>query len=840
MPQPEVVGTDAHLSVPLMVDIEETVKGIVQRVTYHNSDTGWSVLRVSPFHSPGSVETVTVHQTRVFAGATMEFHGAWTFHPQFGRQFKAEKAIEKKPASAAALEKYLGSGLIHGVGPKTAAAIVRHFRENTLEVFEKDIDRLIEVPGIAGKKLETIRDAWREHRVVREVMMFLQGHGISTLFAVRIYKKYGEQAIRLVTEDPYRLAADFYGIGFFSADRVALSLGLAADSEKRIGAAVRHILAAGREQGHCYLLLTQIRSEIEELLDFDPAGRLLQILKKMEDEQQLKVRILPQPGEGEIPCYYSKSLYYDEEFVARSVRSMQYPLVIDEHFVGKWVENYCLQQEIRLSQEQAYAVRSIVAARFSVLTGGPGCGKTTTTLVIVRLLEALGKRVLLAAPTGRAAQRMSEVIGREAKTLHRLLEWQNGTFQKNQDHPLQTDVLIIDECSMLDISLTASLLKAVPPACQVLFIGDGDQLPAVGAGNVLRDIIFSGGVAVFRLTEIFRQARASKIIAFAHQLNNGITPPVDSPFKKPELWREKVDCLFIDSDEATKEQLDFVARVKRFPRFQPPHTESPATDENLYTFRTEEGISFAYAPELIIPKKFQHVDLQKVCLAEGQVEELRAVLAKIHPWSTLHYGFAAVEAVVRLYMQWIPKYHGNDEEIQILSPMTRGSLGTANLNRVIQDSANPAAPGKAQLLVGERIFRTGDRVIHKRNNYELNVFNGDIGRIVAIDNGDLSCQVEFLPDRRQVLYQKDDILELDLAYAITIHKSQGSEFGAVIIPVLTQHFKMLFRNLIYTGLTRARRLAVLVGSRKALAMAVQRQDTSKRQTALQALLAGTL
>ena len=820
-----------------MTVLAESLKGIVQRVTYHNADTGWSVLRVTPFNSPGAMETVTVHQTQVFAGATMEFHGAWTLHPQFGRQFRADKAIEKKPATAAALEKYLGSGLIHGVGPKTAGKIVRHFQEKTLEVFEHDIARLTEVPGIAQKKLEMIEEAWREHRMVREVMMFLQGHGISTLFAVRIYKKYGEEAIDIVSRDPYRLAADFYGIGFFSADRVALSIGFAEDSEQRITAAIRHVLAAGREQGHCYLLSTQIAAEVQALLSFDPAARLTEILTTMERENHLKVRVLRPPGEEERICYYSKTLYYDEAYVAERIRAMAHPENLDEQFIGRWIDRYCTQQGIQLSREQAAAVRSVAASRFSVLTGGPGCGKTTTTLVIVRLLEHLRRRVLLAAPTGRAAQRMSEVIGREAKTLHRLLEWQNGTFQKNEEQPLRVDFLIVDECSMLDISLSASLLKAVPHASQVLFIGDADQLPAVGAGNVLRDIIGSGTVPVLRLTEVFRQAKASKIIEFAHQINHGVTPHIDSPFKRPEVWANKIDCLFIDSDEATQEQLDFVGRVKRFYELRTEQLESLSTHENFYEFRTEEPIGSAYEQDFIVPPKFRHVDLAKIKEATGHVDELKAVLAKVHPWSTLHYGMAAVDAVVRLYLQWIPKYHGQETEIQILTPMTRGTLGTANLNRVIQEAANPPSPGKAQLQVGERLFRDGDRVIHRRNNYELNVFNGDIGRIEAIDNACLSCVVVFPPDGRRVVYRKDDILELDLAYAITIHKSQGSEFPAVIMPVLTQHFKMLFKNLVYTGLTRARRLAVLVGTRRALAMAVKRQDTSRRQTALQLLLA---
>jgi exodeoxyribonuclease V alpha subunit len=819
-----------------MTDITENIRGIVQRVTYHNPDNGWSVLRVAPFNNPNSVETVTVHQTQVFAGATMEFHGAWTVHPQFGRQFKAARAIEKKPATTAALEKYLGSGLIRGVGPKTAARIVRNFQENTLEVFEHDIGRLLEVPGIARKKLMMIEKAWQEHKVVREVMMFLQGHGISTLFSVRIYKKYGDQAIQIVSADPYRLASDFYGIGFFSADKVALSLGLSEDSEQRITAAVRHVLAAGREQGHCYLLSTQITAEVASLLGFNPENCLAAILHRMELDNQLKVRLLPQPEGDDLTCYYSKSLYYDEAFVAAKARGMARSVIKDKAAVGKWLDLYCQKQGVSLSSEQVSAVKAVVAGQFSVLTGGPGCGKTTTTLVIVRLLEHLGKRVLLAAPTGRAAQRMAEVIGRTAKTLHRLLEWQGGQFKKNEEQPLRADFLIVDECSMLDISLTASLLKAVPSECQVLFIGDADQLPSVGAGNVLRDMIDSGLVASFRLTQVFRQAQESKIIEYAHQINNGVTPPIDSPFKKPDIW-QRADCLFIDSDEATKEQLNFVARVKRLYDIETGQLEGLTAAENLYEFRTSEQIRSAYEEDFVIPKKFLHVDLDKLRQAEGAVDELKAVLGKVHPWSTLHYGLAAVDAVVRLYLEWIPKYHGRGCEIQILSPMTRGSLGTGNLNRVIQEAANPQGRGKAQLLVGERVFRVGDRVIHRRNNYDLGVFNGDIGVIRAIDNTDLNCVVAFSPDDREVVYQKDDILELDLAYAITIHKSQGSEFDAVIMPVLTQHFKMLFRNLIYTGLTRARKLAVLVGTRKALAMAVQQQDTSKRQTALRQLLA---
>ncbi|MFA5904035.1 MAG: AAA family ATPase, partial [Desulfobacula sp.] len=482
----------------------------------------------------------------------------------------------------------------------------------------------------------------------------------------------------------------------------------------------------------------------------------------------------------------------------------------------------------------------IVSEKFAVLTGGPGCGKTTTTLVIVKLIEAMGLTVLLAAPTGRAAQRMMDVIGKESKTIHRLLGWQNGKFKKDEETPLKTDFLIVDECSMLDINLTASLLKAVPRAAQVLFIGDSDQLPAVGAGNVLKDIIASKTVPCFELTQIFRQAEESLIIKYAHQINKGEMPWITSPFKNPAVWQDKIDCLFLDADEASKDQISFISRVKRFYDLKITELENNISKKpegaDFFEFRVQEPV-IPYETEIVIPKKFEHVDLQKVCKAETRVEELFAVLKKVHPWSSLHYGLSALDVVRQLYQEWIPKYYGNCE-IQILSPMTRGSLGTVSLNKIIQEALNPFTEGKKQLKVGERVFRNGDRVIHRRNNYDLGVFNGDIGVILDINSIDLTCSVSFYPDNRIVHYKQTDIMELDLAYAITIHKSQGSEFEAVIIPVLTQHFKMLFRNLIYTGITQAKKLAVFVGTRKALAMAVKNQDISKRQTALQELLKG--
>ena len=817
-----------------MKTIDEILNGIVSKVTYHNQTTGWSVLRVHPLNAPQQQETVTVHQTKVFAGATMEFIGAWTIDGKYGRQFKATKAVEKKPATTASIEKYLGSGLIKGVGPKTAKKIVKYFKKDTLEIFESNINRLTEVPGIATKKLEMIESAWTEHKAIRDVMMFLQHHGISTLFAVKIYKKYSDEAIKIVTENPYQLANDFYGIGFFSADKVALSLGLSPDSQQRMIAAIKHVLTASREQGHCYLTLQQINAGIIDLIAINLETQLLDNLALMENNQQIKTRIIKKDNQ-DLVCYYSKTLFFDEQTVAKKIIDMGGEITLDSDRVASWIANYCESKSISLSDEQATSIEKIVQHRFSVLTGGPGCGKTTTTLVIVRLLEAMKKKVLLAAPTGRATQRMAEVIGREAKTIHRLLEWKGGEFKMNEDNSLKADFLIVDECSMLDISLSASLLKAVPINCQVLFIGDADQLPSIGAGNVLKDIIGSKVVPCFRLTKIFRQAQASSIIKYAHEMNQSKTPHINSPFNKPELWQSEEDCLFIDSDEATKEQLSFISKVKHQFNWKTGDLND-TLDVTPFEFRAEEEIKSAYEQDFIIPDKFKHVDLEKLHQTESDLQALKILLKKIHPWSSLHYGLTAVDVVVKLYLNWIPKYKGLDTEIQILTPMTRGSLGSANLNHVIQNKANPYSVRKNQIKVGEKIFREGDRVIHRRNNYDLNVFNGDIGKIINIDNENLTCLVSFYPDNREVHYEKDDIMELDLAYAITIHKSQGSEFSTVIIPVLTQHFKMLYRNLIYTGLTRAKKLAVFVGTRKAMSMAIRQQDTNNRQTALELLI----
>jgi len=832
----------------------ECLSGIVERVTFHNEQNGWSVLKVTSFRDPARMTTVLIHQAKVFAGATMEFWGEWGNHPKHGEQFKAVRAVEKKPATAAALEKYLGSGLIRGVGPATAKRIVGHFKGNTLDVFESKIDELMQVPGIAEKKLEQIKVSWEEHRAIRDVMIFLQGYGISTLFATKIFKTYGDQAIKIVSANPYRLAHDIYGIGFFSADKIALAMGFERTGEPRIEAGIKHVLSASREEGHCFLTDGQIVDNSVELLreDIEP-NRILAVLQNLLSTDQVKYRKLTR-NEKVVACYYSKGLYFDELSTARNIKALldQTVSVVDSDRVRRWVARYCEKHEITLSEEQQAAVCGIAEKSFSILTGGPGVGKTTCTKVLVELLKAMKRKVLLAAPTGRAAQRMTEVIGCEAKTIHRLLEWapnKNG-FKRDEKNPLITDFLIVDETSMLDISLAASLLKAVPEGAQVLFIGDPDQLPAVGAGDVLSDLLIARDVPRFRLTKVFRQAQTSSIIRFAHEINGGLVPRVISPLAKPGAFAEGIDCLFVDADEATQDQVRFI-RCARFAIEQTlkeseghliklgeewvgrlQKTTEGVEVDSLYRPENvdEEAIR---APVLTIPMKFKHVDLTKIVKAESTTKELMAVLRAVHPWSSLHYGLTAVETAVRLYTKTIPEWLGKNAEIQILTPQVRGTLGTLNLNDSLQRIANPESSSKPQIQVGARILRVGDRVIQTRNHYDLGVFNGDIGRVTRVDSEDMTCEVTFAGgEARVVCFEKEDLSDLALAYAITIHKSQGSEFQAVIIPVLGQHFNMLFRNLIYTGLTRAKKLAIFVGSRKAFAMAIGQIDNRKRQTAL--------
>ncbi len=840
----------------------ETFIGIVQRVTYHNPENGWTVLRVNPVISPHEVKTVTIHQANVFAGATMEFEGEWLQHAKFGEQFKAHNVIEKKPASASALEKYIGSGLIYGVGPKIAKRIVKYFGKETLDIFENNMERLREVPGIAQTKLEQITSSWTEHREIRNVMLFLQEYGVSTLFAVKIFKKYGNDAIKIVQDNPYQLSKDIYGIGFFSADSIALSMGIEKDSPLRIRAAIAHVLAASRDQGHCYLEFEHINKEVEKLLKQDLKELVETEVLGMEKDNELKTRM--KKSENPVKCYYSKTLYYDELHTAEIVKKfIGQKVEVDIGRVEKWLSKYNGEQKFPLSDEQYQAVVGVTQHAFSILTGGPGCGKTTTTKALVKLLKAMKKRITLAAPTGRAAQRMSEVIGDDSKTIHRLLVWQpvSGQFRKNQEEQLETDFIIIDECSMLDISLAANLLKAIPSSAQVLFIGDANQLPSVGAGNVLGDLIDSRKVPLFQLAKVFRQAQKSQIIKYAHQINKGTIPRIESPINQPGIWREEMDCLFFDSEEATKDQMNFIKKIRfsmknvienegvAFVKESTPDDiedtyKSVMLEDDYYIESTspqeieeirKQGVrSYIFS----VPKDFLHANINTLLKSDTDASALREVLNTIHPWSSLHYGFTASEMIVRLYSQTIEQRVGKGIEVQILSPMTVGSLGTRNLNQLVQATFNTENINKPVLQMGDRIFRLGDRVLQRRNNYNLEVFNGDIGEIISIDNLEMNLTVTYKSgtESRNVHYVKQDILDLDLAYAITIHKSQGSEFDVVIIPLVMQHFTMLYRNLIYTALTRAKKMAIFVGTRKALGIAVKNIDNRTRKTMLKVII----
>ena len=812
--------------------IEETIQGVVEIITFHNPESAYFVLKVKSPSLPNQQITVTTYHASVFAGATMEFRGHWESHAKYGRQFKAVEATVEKPASAAAMEKYLGSGLIENVRAKRAQTIVKFFADETLTILNEQPERLIEIPGIGKKISDAIVKSWDKHRTIQKVMTFLFDHGISTLFATRIYKEYGDKAVHIVSENPYILAKDFYGIGFISADRVALSIGIERDSPKRIKAAIYDILSSSHENGHCYLTESQIIEEVQIKIELDISDKIAGLLRDLEKVGQLKVRNLNISNEVNSKCYYSKTLYYDENFVAQRIRTIgPTPLELHKEIgtAPQLIEQICKGIAINLSEEQKNAIEGIVRNNFSILTGGPGCGKTTTLFVLVKLLEKMNLKVMLAAPTGRAAQRMTEIIGKKSKTIHRLLEWRWEGFKKNQDNQLKADFLIIDECSMLDISLTAALLKATPAKCQILFIGDPDQLPSMGAGNVLKDLISSGAVFCCMLTQIFRQAKKSMLVQYAHKINNGKYPPVMSPFEKPELFANKIDCLFIDSDVATLKQINFINKVKK-------NFSSAIEDLNTSTDSDNNSFRIKYQNQTTIPKEFEHIDLIDILNAKSEVEELKAVLKTIHPLSSLHFNKTAADMIKHLYEKSIPKNYGKNCEIQLLSPMTKGTLGTIKLNMLIQNFLNPKSEERKQIIIGEKIFREGDRVIHCRNNYELGVFNGDIGTIHEIDAEGMTCKIYFPIDDKTVSYKQADIFEIDLAYAITIHKSQGSEFDAVILPLFNQHFKMLYRNLIYTGLTRAKKLAVIVGSRKAFAIAIKNKSTSQRQTALKQLL----
>ncbi|MBE9044886.1 ATP-dependent RecD-like DNA helicase [Pleurocapsales cyanobacterium LEGE 10410] len=716
-----------------------TLTGVIERITFHSEESGYTVARLNT----GNVKqliTVVGSFANIQAGQTLQLQGTWTEHPKFGSQFQVVKYQETKPATLTGIEKYLGSGLIKGVGPVTAKRIVKHFGLETLDIIENQIHRLSEVPGIASKRIAMIQSTWEEQKSIKEVMIFLSGHGVSTTYAVKIYKQYGDSAIATVTTNPYQLAIDIFGIGFLTADKIAVNVGVSPWSKFRYRAGVLHVLDKASEDGHCYLPESEIIPFTKELLTTDEHQAeeiaIAAILKEMVTEEQLIREI-----DAEI-LYYKPTFFHSERHLAKLLQQkLETSIDVESDRVRRWINRFTASNQIQLSPQQYVAVETAAREKVMILTGGPGTGKTFTVRTIVTLWKAMGKKIACAAPTGRAAKRLSEMTGIEAKTLHRLLEFDPSKmgFKRDLDNPLKCDAIVVDESSMVDLFMAHSLLKAVPKDCLLLMVGDIDQLPSVGPGNVLKDLIASEKIPVVRLTQVFRQAAESAIIRTAHQINNGQIPKLE-----PVSMKASSDCLWHSGGS-----------------------------------EAEHGV-------------------QTIC---------------------------------DLVEHYIPKAGFNPAtDVQVLCPMTRGVVGTRNLNKVLQQLINPAAEYKEELVRGDSILRTGDRVMQLKNDYNKEVFNGDLGIVRAIDKTEKEVTIDF--DGRDVTYDYADLNEITLAWATSIHKSQGSEYPVVILPLYTQHYVMLSRNLFYTGLTRAKKLALIVGSEKAIAIAVRQVKQQQRYTRL--------
>ena len=722
----------------------EHLQGIVERVTYHAEDSGYTVARLKV---PSAHDLITIVGSfpDIHAGQTLRLTGYYREHAKYGQQFQVVSAQETKPATLTGLEKYLGSGLIKGIGPVTAKRIVAHFALDTLEIIEQSCSRLIEVPGIGERRVGMIERAWAAQKAIKEVMLFLQGHDVSTTYAVKIYKHYGDQSIEIVSKNPYQLATDIYGIGFITADTIARKLGIAPDSDFRYQAGLLYVLSQAGEEGHCFLPVKKLVEHSTKRLALPDAPvdptRIVTLIDAMAKEQQLIV----EQGYGDLAdqqICYAPAFYHTEVALARRRAAFaSAPVEVDLERVSLWIDRFTQKRGITLSAEQRRAVELAASSRLLVLTGGPGCGKTFSTRAIVALCRAMGKSILLAAPTGRAAQRLAEMTKCEAKTIHRLLAFDPKTmqFRSNEDNPLEAEAIVVDETSMLDMFLAHSLVKAIPPSAQVLLVGDIDQLPSVGPGMVLRDLIASEQIPVVRLTEVFRQAATSQIITNAHRINAGQYPQLT-----PTTRFAESDCLWLEAPE----------------------------------------------PEL------------------------------------------GAEGIRHLVSEFLPKRGINSaQQVQVLCPATRGEIGTRQLNIMLQQVLNPAKPGKAELSRGGSVLRVGDRVIQQVNDYQREVFNGDVGTVVSIDLEEQEVVIQFA-DERAVSYDYADLSELSLAWAVTIHKSQGSEYPVVILPLYMQHYLLLSRNLLYTGLTRAKQLAILVGPPKSIGFAVKRMLDRQRYTAL--------
>ena len=717
----------------------ETVKGLIERVTYHNPENGFAVLKVQV---KGRQELVTVvgSTTSVTAGEHLEATGRWVVDREHGQQFKADELKTTHPASAEGIEKYLASGAIRSIGPKLAEKIVSIYKERTLEIFETAPDFLLHIKGIGQERMKRIRQSWQEQREVRKIMLFLTEHGITSGRAVRIYRTYGQEAIAKIKENPYQLADDIRGIGFKTADELAAKLGIDRNSPYRARAAVQYTLQELAGQGHCGYPEPGVVEHTTKLVEIDQL-----IVEEAVKAAVAEKTIIRETVEGEFWLYLT-ALHRAEVGLAQSVhrivKSLPHPMPrIDVEKAITWVEG---RLGIQLAAGQQEAIRQACQQKVLVITGGPGVGKTTLIRSILEIFTANGLECVLAAPTGRAAKRLAETTERTAKTIHRLLEFDpaSGDFKRNQQNPLQGDLFVLDEVSMVDVVLGHQFFRAVPSNACVVLVGDVDQLPSVGPGSVLADLIFSGVVPVVRMTEIFRQAAESEIVTAAYAINQGRMPDLKAP-------EGLIDFYFIEAQE----------------------------------------------PEAI------------------------------------------QELIVRLVKERIPERFGFDPktDIQVLTPMNRSLLGARNLNQVLQEALNPSDGGPEIQRFGWT-FRIGDRVIQTENDYNRDVFNGDLGVIESIDRIEQDMVVNF--EGRQVEYDFGDLDELALAYVLSIHKSQGSEFPCVVIPLHTQHYMMLQRNLLYTAVTRGKKLVVLVGTKKALSMAVRRQDTGQRYTALRRRLQG--
>ena len=717
-----------------------TIRGEIEAISYHNSENGWSVLKLRPESSHHFV-TVTGHFSHLRVGEHLELTGQWTEHKRHGRQFKAELAQFVRPKHTLGILRYLSSGLVKGIGEKTAQKIVERFQERTFEILDHFPERLTEVESIGAKKSKAIQKVWSENKRHRDVELLLNTYGLGPSMIAKILRRYGDQTQSILQQQPYRLATDIAGVGFVTADRIAQRMGIEADSLERIKAATVYVLRQAEDHGHCFLTSEQLLKKLSQTLSLDETSlghKLLEVIQLLNREGLLASEPISQSNGQQTTAHYRFEILTAEDILAQKVAELlSLDKSIDEQRVNRWLQKYSELAQAPLSEQQADAARMAVSHRVFILTGGPGVGKTTTANAIIRLLRAMGESVALAAPTGRAAQRLSEVSGDQAKTVHRLLEWnpQTQSFNRDETNPLTAEAIIIDEASMLDVWLGVALFRAISPRSQIILIGDIDQLPSVGPGNILRDLMASNAVPYIKLDQIFRQAANSSIIQSAHQINRGETPELsDQPTS---------DCLFIE--------LDSVEHI---------------------TSKIEALVSRE------LPEAY---DLDPV------------------------------------------------RDIQILTPMNRGELGTKQLNQKLQSILNHA-PKEQVLKTDKDIFRPGDKVIQNSNNYDLNVFNGDIGVVELAGVNDGKLIVSF--GDRTVTYSREDSSDLRLAYAITIHKSQGSEFPVVVIPIAMQQFVMLQRNLVYTALTRAKKLAIFIGQRRALQQAIQNQRSLQRQTNL--------